>query len=342
MRATTTASSSLAAPVTRTVIRLVTPSASACIRAARSRQTCVSAAVNAAGSASTPDAPDESSSTVSLVDIEPSMSRRSKLSRTASCSAASSAGCSSTASVVITESMVAIEGAIIPAPLVVPPTVQPAGSVTASCLDTVSVVMIAVAAAEPASGVSASSPAALSTPDRTLSRGSCSPISPVEQTATSTAPQPSAAATRSAVACAVWKPSGPVHALAPPEFSTTARSRPLVRTCSVQRIGAALTLLRVRTPAASKRGPSLTTRARSVLPGLALIPAATPAARKPRAAVTPCAVCSLTGRSRQSEGPRSPAGRAPGSCIGSRRRRCPWSGCRSRRPSPAGSRPGRP
>ena len=54
---------------------------------------------------------------------------------------------------VITESIVAIEGAIIPAPLVVPPTVQPAGSVTASCLDTVSVVMIAAATAVPASGV---------------------------------------------------------------------------------------------------------------------------------------------------------------------------------------------
>ncbi len=79
MRATVTASSSEAAPVTRTVIRLVTPSASACICSARSRHTRVSAAVNTAGSASTPDAPEASTSTVSLVDIEPSTSSRSKL-----------------------------------------------------------------------------------------------------------------------------------------------------------------------------------------------------------------------------------------------------------------------
>ena len=58
--------------------------------------------------------------------------------------------------------------------------------------------------------------------------GSRSPISPVEQTATSPAPQPSSSATSARRVRAVSaKPSGPVQALAPPEFSTTARSAPV-------------------------------------------------------------------------------------------------------------------
>ena len=61
------------------------------------------------------------------------------------------------------------------------------------------------------------------TPASTLSIGSRSPIRPVEHTATSMAPvsvpqSDSAAATASAVAWVSWKPSGPVHALAPPEL----------------------------------------------------------------------------------------------------------------------------
>jgi hypothetical protein len=60
----------------------------------------------------------------------------------------------------------------------------------------------------------------------------------------------SAAATASAVACVSWKPSGPVQALAPPELRITARSRPVVSTCCDHSTGAALTLLRVNTPAA--------------------------------------------------------------------------------------------
>ena len=60
----------------------------------------------------------------------------------------------------------------------------------------------------------------------------------------------SAAATASAVAWVSWKPAGPVQALAPPELRITARSRPVVSTCWVHSTGAALTLLRVNTPAA--------------------------------------------------------------------------------------------
>ena len=64
--------------------------------------------------------------------------------------------------------------------------------------------------------------------------GSRSPISPVEQTATSAAPTTSRppplavsrAAASSAVAWVSWKPCGPVQAFAPPELSTTARTMP--------------------------------------------------------------------------------------------------------------------
>ena len=190
VRATVTASSSVAAPVTRTVIRLVTPSASACIWRARSRHTAANASVNTTGSAATPDAPEASTSTVSFVDMQPSTCSRSKLTRTAARSASSRTGESTTASVVSTVSMVAIEGAIIPAPLVVPPMLHPS-AVCAACFATVSVVMIAVAAASPAAGVAARAACACSTPASTRPRGSWAPISPVEQIATSIAPAPS-------------------------------------------------------------------------------------------------------------------------------------------------------
>src|SRR5690606_31688292 len=93
------------------------------------------------------------------------------------------------------------------------------------------------------------------------------------------------AAARSAVAWVSWKPAGPVQALAPPELRTTAETRPARSTCSDQTTGAALTRLAVKTPAAARRGPELTTNARSGRP-FALRPAAMPAAVKPCAAVT--------------------------------------------------------
>ena len=96
---------------------------------------------------------------------------------------------------------------------------------------TVSVVLIASAAARPPAR-EASATAAL-TPGSSLSMGSRSPIRPVEQTAISPAESPIAAARCSAVACVSWKPSGPVQALAPPELSTTARTRPPLTTSSI-------------------------------------------------------------------------------------------------------------
>src|SRR5215470_19298575 len=125
-----------------------------------------------------------------------------------------------------------------------------------------------------------------SAPASRRSIGSRSPISPVEQIAISPAESSSAAARRSALWWVSVKPGGPVQALAPPELSSTARTRPPPRrTCCVHSTGAAFTRLAVNTAAAARDGPSLTTTATSRAPD-GLSPAATPAARNPRGAVT--------------------------------------------------------
>src|SRR5262249_38345516 len=69
----------------------------------------------------TPDAPLAISRTVSLVDMQPSVSSRSKVTAVADRSAASSRAGGRAASVVGTHSMVARAGAVIPAPLAIPP-----------------------------------------------------------------------------------------------------------------------------------------------------------------------------------------------------------------------------
>ena len=125
VRATATASASERAPRTATVTCLVTPSASACSCRHRSVQAACTAAVSSAALGVTPDAPEARSRTVSLVEVPPSMSSRSKVLPTAERSAASHAAVSATASVVSTTSMVAMAGAIMPEPLAKPPTEKP-------------------------------------------------------------------------------------------------------------------------------------------------------------------------------------------------------------------------
>ncbi len=84
-----------------------------------------------------------------------------------------------------------------PAPLAMPATVKPS-RFTTTVFGTVSVVMIATAAAVPPS---VASPAVANcAPASNLSIGNRSPISPVEHTATESEATPSSSATRSAVA----------------------------------------------------------------------------------------------------------------------------------------------
>src|SRR5687768_13007248 len=118
--------------------------------------------------------------------------------------------------------MVAKPGASMPDPLAMPPIDQPS-SAKLACLGTESVVMIASAAACPPPSLSERT--SLLIPAVSLPIGSCTPIKPVEQTATSIAPTPTASATSSADRWVSAKPCGPVQALAPPEFKITARSR---------------------------------------------------------------------------------------------------------------------
>src|SRR6185369_3213336 len=263
---------------------LVDPSASPIICLPRSMQTSVTSAVSSASGSATPEAPEASSSTVSLVDRQPSESIRWKVTRVASLTARCRVAASATASVVMTTSMVARDGASIAAPLAMPPTTTaPSALVRTACLLTVSVVRIASAAAGPPSAESCA--IVRVTPPSSRSIGSRTPISPVEQTATSPAPIPSPPATCSAVTWVSAKPSGPVQAFAPPELRTTARSRPSATAWRVHWTGAACTRLVVNTAAAASDGPSLTTSATSGRPD-GFRPAATPAARKPFGAVT--------------------------------------------------------
>ena len=180
--------------------------------------------------------------------------------------------------------MVASCGASMPAPFAIPPTVTPESVVADAVLGTESVVMMARAASASAAGPVASTPAAVVTPASRESIGRRSPMRPVEHTSTSWDERPSSSAACSAVRWLSAKPSGPVQALAPPEFSTTARARPSATACWDHRTGAALTRFAVNTAAAVSRGPSFTTRARSCAPA-DLMPAATPVARNPRGRV---------------------------------------------------------
>src|SRR5450756_173920 len=110
-------------------------------------------------------APDAITTTVSEVDMQPSESIRSKVSAVAARSAASASSASTTASVVSTQSIVASAGASMPAPLAIPPIDQPSRT-TCTVLGTVSVVMIASAAAGPPSAARAPATAVMPSSSR--------------------------------------------------------------------------------------------------------------------------------------------------------------------------------
>ena len=265
--------------MTRTVIRLVTPSASACsccgqVPADRGQR---GGELRAAGRDLRGAGGQQQHGVVGghrAVDVEPveadpdrgpqrGVQRRRRR---------------ATASVVSTVSMVAIDGAIMPAPLVKPPTAQPAGSACAACL---------------AHGVGGHHRGGRGQPGRgvggQLARRRCVHPGQHRSRGQLGADQaggadrdldrrrtPSSSAACSAVACAVWKPSGPVHALAPPEFSTTARSRAARRApAGDHSTGAAFTLLRVNTPGGGVVGPVVDDQ-REVRPAAGLDPGRDP------------------------------------------------------------------
>ncbi len=256
---------------------------------ARSRQASASRPPNSPVSTG-PAAPEASSSTVSLVDSAPSTVRQLNDTPTADRRRSVAVVASRRASVVSTASIVAMFGSSIAAPLATPPMVNvPPSSVvpvSAVVLGTVSVVMIARAAAGPPS--SARAAATVGMAGMILSMGSGKPMRPVEQTRTSCGEQPSASAVRAHIVSASVLPAAPVAALALPLFRTTAAARPpVVARCSrLTSTGGAVIRLEVNTPAAVTGEPSaVATMARSSAPD-ALIPQAIPAATKPGTVVT--------------------------------------------------------
>ncbi len=179
-----------------------------------------------------------------------------------------------------TASIVASRGWIIPAPFAIPPTTNPSPS-TAACLGQRSVVRIAFAAPSPPSGASAAD--ASRTPARTRSMGSGTPITPVERTTTSSGCSPRADAVSAAVSSASATPAAPVAAFATPALMTTACGSAAPRCRFDTTTGAARTRFVVQTAAPTARAVDRTT-ARSGPDRR--IPACTPLATKPRAAVT--------------------------------------------------------
>ena len=118
-------------------------------------------------------------------------------------------------------------------------------------------------------------------PASTRSIGSGTPITPVEQTSTSS-PAPVSSPASAAIRSASARPCAPVATLALPldDHDGARARRAAARRSRQSRTGAPAARLRVKTPAAVA-GPSATTSATSGRPE-ALIPPVAPAARKPR------------------------------------------------------------
>ncbi len=101
-------------------------------------------------------------------------------------------------------------------------------TITAASFGRVSVVMMARAARGPFAGDRLRAASAM--PALIFSMGNCRPITPVEQTSTSSSGKPVARATSAAICTQRRMPSSPVQALAMPLLMTMACARP-VRTC---------------------------------------------------------------------------------------------------------------
>jgi hypothetical protein len=178
--------------------------------------------------------------------------------------------------------MVAMLGASMPAPLAMPATTKPARSTSIS-LRPESVVKMPWAASAPASGAAERAATRSGIPARIGSMGNGMPISPVEQTSTSSAPTPSSSAVWLHSAAASSRPRSPVAALALPlEIRTAAARPPLALMCArLIWTGAAQARFRVKVAAVGTGWPSsVASNARSRAPE-ALIPAASPEATNP-------------------------------------------------------------
>ena len=176
--------------------------------------------------------------------------------------------------------MVAILGIIIPAPLAIPIMVTswlPMSTVRQAVLDTVSVVMIALATCSKLSG---DKPATSSGMAFSMAfTFSCSPITPVDESCTISSVIPRPEAAHAPAVMAARMPASPVQALAQPLLIKMACALPCLSRSISSTTGAAFTWLVVKAPAVTA-GTSLKIRPRSSRSAY-LIPAATAAVLNP-------------------------------------------------------------
>jgi hypothetical protein len=128
--------------------------------------------------------------------------------------------------------------------------------------------------------------------------GSGTPITPVEQTATWSSLIPATIAPMPCILAAFSKPGRPVAALALPELTTTARSASSRVRSRHSSTGGAWVPEAVKRAALVASGASQTTTPTSGEPD-ALMPAATPAARKPAGSPSPSSSVTWSGRGTQ-------------------------------------------
>ena len=182
------------------------------------------------------------------------------------------------------QSIVAMLGLIMPQPLAAKPSLTlPSGSLTSSAPVSACLSVVRMAAAKCSAALASPppgrAPAAAAMPGSILSMGRCTPMSPVEHTATRSTGSRRWLAVSSRILAASASPCLPVQALAFPALTTTARRWAQSLVSRVSRTGAAAAALLVNV-AAETAACSVSSRARSSSPRF-LTPLATPAARNP-------------------------------------------------------------
>src|SRR5271167_2208292 len=279
------------APRTSISITRCAPSPSATICRARERQTS-SRATRKARCAEVPDfiagasaAPLARTSTVSLVEVSPSIEMALKVRSVTSCSVFCKRLGAMAASVATNASMVAMFGWIMPAPLAQPTRCTRLPAILKEALAVLGRVSVVQMASESSANERAEGRwwrVTIGRARRILSRGSGTPITPVEQTKNSCGSQFRRLAASFTVRSAAAWPAAPVVQLALPALTTTARMRPLedLRCWREITTGAATTRFCVKT-AAAEAGTSLDRIARSSAP-VFFSPQAVAAKRKPR------------------------------------------------------------
>ena len=251
--------------------------------------------------------------TVSLVDSCPSTEMRSKERFTHTPVSSSIVSGASSASVCTKQNIVAKRGWIMLAPLAWadrrtgPPESSTSRHTRLAALSVVRIESEKVSASPPSCAQAARMPSS------TVARGSSRPIMPVEATPTRGASRPSSWAAAACMATAVSRPRRPSPTLEQPEFTARARSR-ATSASRVTVTGAPTRALVVKRAADTVSSESDTSTPTSSPFGL--IPAATPAARKPAGRAWGSSSRACLGASTQRElkklirGPRSRAGRA--------------------------------